>query len=82
MKTAISLPKELFDKAEVAAKKLNLSRSRFYADAIARRLEELEHTKVAARVNEAIARYGQPGDSDFAEANRQRLRRATKKERW
>ena len=45
MKTAISLPDEVFEAAERAAKKLGVSRSEFYANA----------------VREFVERYGREG---------------------
>ena len=57
MKTAISVPDEVFEAAEKAAKKLGVSRSEFYANA----------------VREFIERYGREGitetlDSVYAAA--------------
>jgi predicted transcriptional regulator len=51
MKTAISLPDDLFRKAEAAARKLRLSRSQLYAAAIAEFLERRRTSKITERLN-------------------------------
>ena len=56
MKTAVSLPDKLFDRAEVAAKKLRVSRSRLYATAIADFLERQRSRDVTRRLNEVYNR--------------------------
>jgi metal-responsive CopG/Arc/MetJ family transcriptional regulator len=52
MKTAVSLPDDLFRKAEVAAKKLRVSRSQLYATAIAEFLERSRSERVTEKLNE------------------------------
>lgn len=52
MKTAVSLPDELFLQAEAAAKKLRVSRSQLYAKAIAEFLEHTQSENVTERLNE------------------------------
>ena len=52
MKTAVSLPDDLFRKAEVAAKKLRISRSQLYATAIAEFLERSRSERMTEKLNE------------------------------
>jgi hypothetical protein len=52
VKTAISLPDDLFRKAEAAARKLRLSRSQLYAAAIGEFLERRRTSKITERLNE------------------------------
>jgi metal-responsive CopG/Arc/MetJ family transcriptional regulator len=52
MKTAVSLPDDLFRKAEIAAKKLRVSRSQLYATAIAEFLERSRSERVTEKLNE------------------------------
>jgi metal-responsive CopG/Arc/MetJ family transcriptional regulator len=63
MKTAISLPDELFERIERYCRQLKVSRSRLLADAareyLARRQEPIDATTAW---NEVIAKAGQPGD--------------------
>jgi antitoxin MazE6 len=51
MKTAVSIPDDVFEAAERAAKRAGISRSRFYAEAIRRHLEARDRQDVTARLN-------------------------------
>jgi antitoxin MazE6 len=63
MKTAISIPDDLFRAAERAAKRLGLSRSEFFQRAIAHFLERQSHVLVTEALNDV---YGpeQPAELD------------------
>lgn len=52
MKTAVSMPDELFRQAEAAARRLRLSRSELYATAIAQFIESQRTDAVTDRLNE------------------------------
>lgn len=52
MKTAVSLPDDLFQLAEAAAKQLNLSRSKLYAEAIAEYINRRRAASVTRRLDE------------------------------
>lgn len=56
MKTAISLPDDLFRLAETAARKLRMTRSQLYATAVAEFLERRRTDKVTERLNKIYAR--------------------------
>lgn len=55
MKTAISIPDDLFAVAEAASKRLGVSRSHFYARAVAAYLEEHAADGVTEKLNEVYA---------------------------
>jgi metal-responsive CopG/Arc/MetJ family transcriptional regulator len=55
MKTAISLPEDLFRLAEAAARKLKMSRSQFYATAIKEFLDRRHTAKITQRLNEVYS---------------------------
>ncbi len=55
MKTAISLPNELFDAAERVAKHLGLSRSELYQRALAKFLENQNSAAITAELNEVYS---------------------------
>ena len=55
MKTAISLPDELFQKAELAARRLRISRSEFYAKAITEFLNDQQGRSITDRLNEVYS---------------------------
>jgi predicted transcriptional regulator len=73
VKTAISIPDELFREVEVCSRRLGMSRSRLFAEAmrdyLARRRFPLDATDAW---NRAIAEAGQPGDDPAAAAFRKR----------
>jgi len=56
MKTAVSVPDDLFRRAEAAARRLRVSRSKFYATAIAEFLERRQSDAVTERLNEVYSR--------------------------
>lgn len=56
MKTAISVPDDLFRTAEAAARRLRVSRSKLYATALAEFLERRQANAVTERLNEVYAR--------------------------
>jgi metal-responsive CopG/Arc/MetJ family transcriptional regulator len=55
MKTAVSLPDELFQRAESAARKLRVSRSRLYALAIGEYLDRRRADRITRRLDEVYA---------------------------
>ena len=77
MKTAISLPDELFHQIDRCSRQLKVSRSRLLADAareyLARRRLPIDAT---AAWNEVIDEVGQPGDESAAIALRRRSKAA------
>ncbi|UUT35174.1 ribbon-helix-helix protein, CopG family [Microbacterium elymi] len=58
MKTAISLPDDVFRRVEQQVERLGVSRSAFFATAAQRYLAELDGDDVTARLDAAIARSG------------------------
>jgi len=56
MKTAISIPDTLFQEAERTAKRLRLSRSKFYTKAIAEYVNSQRSLNVTDRLNEVYGK--------------------------
>ena len=56
MKTAVSLPDELFHMAEAAARQLRISRSKLYAKAVAEFLKKQREDSITERLNEFYSR--------------------------
>lgn len=52
MKTAISIPEDIYRNAEDAAKKLGMTRSRFYSAAVADFLTRYRKEDIKAKLNE------------------------------
>ncbi len=55
MKTAVSIPDEVFEAAERAAKKLGMSRSELYANAVREFIEHYRRENVTEKLNEVYA---------------------------
>jgi metal-responsive CopG/Arc/MetJ family transcriptional regulator len=73
MKTAVSLPDDLFRQAEMAARRLKVSRSRLYARAIERFLQDRSSDEVTQRLNQVYARRPAAIDSALARAQQRSL---------
>jgi metal-responsive CopG/Arc/MetJ family transcriptional regulator len=74
MKTAISVPEDIFEQATRQAADLGISRSEFFARAARRYLDELASRSVAQQVNEALEAAGDDDSAAVAaDAGRSRL---------
>jgi predicted transcriptional regulator len=76
MKTAISLPDELFEAAEVLAEKLQMSRSRLVAVALAEYVARHRAGKVTERLDAVYGLEESRADAALRSASRRTLRRA------
>lgn len=56
MKTAISIPDDVFESADELAEKLGVSRSELYSTAVAEYLAKYKAQNVTARLNEVYAK--------------------------
>ena len=63
MKTAISVPDEVFAQAELAAKQLSLSRSELYSRALSEYLARHTDSEVTAAINAVMSEVGQPREA-------------------
>ncbi len=68
MKTAISIPDEVFDAAEDMARRLGMSRSQFYATAVRDYLEAHRSRGVTARLDQIYENADSRLDLRVAEA--------------
>ena len=79
MKTAISLPDDLFEEIDACARELKMTRSGLLAQAardfVARRRRRFDPTEAW---NRAIARAGQPGADPAARAFRRRTKQVVR----
>ncbi len=55
MKTAVSLPNDVFESADELAQRLGVSRSELYATAVAEYLAKFRSEDITARLNEVYA---------------------------
>lgn len=75
MKTAISLPDEVFDSAERLAKRLKKSRSQLYRDALAEYVARHDPAAVTAAFDRIVDEVGQQPDAFVSAAGRRALER-------
>jgi metal-responsive CopG/Arc/MetJ family transcriptional regulator len=68
MKTAISLPDDLFRMAEATARRLRVSRSELYAKAIAQFLQGQRGDAITERLNNVYSRHAAKVDSGLHRA--------------
>jgi antitoxin MazE6 len=66
MKTAISIPDPVFKAAEQFARRLGLSRSALYTQAVERYLREHRHYGVTEKLNEVYGEVDSNLDSELA----------------
>lgn len=78
MKTAISIPDEVFDEAERAAKRLGVSRSELYANAVRNYLDRHRDENITEELNQL---YGDIDSSLPPELDRMQ-HRSLGKEDW
>jgi metal-responsive CopG/Arc/MetJ family transcriptional regulator len=78
MKTAVSLPDDLFQMAEATARRLCLSRSELYAKALAEYLNCRQEDAITSRLNDLYSRHDSALDPVLHRAQMKSL----KKESW
>lgn len=76
MKTAISVPDDLFNKAEKLARKTGKSRSQIYQEALTEYLLRREPDAVTEAMDQALTDIDQGSDPWFSEAGRRALEKA------
>ena len=76
MKTAVSIPDDLFEGAERLARRTNRSRSRLFSDALKEYLARHTPDKVTQAMNRALAQIGEQEDSFVSSAARRVLERS------
>jgi len=76
MKTAVSIPDELFRRADAFARKFKKSRSQVYREALAEYLARREPNAVTAALDAVIADVGAEIDPWAAAASRAALERS------
>lgn len=75
MKIAISLPNDVFKKAERLAKRAKKSRSQLYCEALREYLARYSPDEVTEALDRVIGENGQPGDRFVALSSTQTLAR-------
>lgn len=74
VKIAISLPDEVFQRAEDAASRLGISRSEFFCTAAERWLRDLSESSITDAIDEAIGEAGDTENDAFLTEAARRLK--------
>lgn len=80
MKTAISIPDNLFRSAEITAKQLGLARSQLYVKAIREFIEHHNKEKITEKLNSLYSKKEIAGEIN--ETGLKSLREATQNDSW
>ena len=75
MKTAVSIPDDVFEDAERLARRLHTSRSKLYARALAEFVARYDDDRVTALMDEAVCEAGGQPDAFVTAAARQSMQR-------
>ena len=76
MKTAVSLPDKLFERAETVAKKLHVSRSELYKRALTGYLKTRDEEAIAQKLREVYGKIPAKVDEAFHQAQLEVMKRS------
>ena len=76
MKTAVSIPDDVFEGAERLARSTKRSRSRLFSDALKEYLARHAPEEVTDAMNRALSELGEPSDPFVSLASRRALERS------
>ncbi len=76
MKIAVSVPDDVFEKAEQLARRMKRSRSEVYSRALAEYVARHVPDRVTEAMDRALAEIGEPGDQFVRAASRRVLKRS------
>ncbi|OOV42157.1 ChpI protein [Leptospira kirschneri serovar Pomona] len=82
MKTAISIPDELFKTAEKTAKKLGIPRSQLFAKALEEFIQSHSKESVTEKLNKIYNRKSKELKSNIADLSVELLRKSLKNDSW
>ncbi|MEK7828247.1 MAG: ribbon-helix-helix domain-containing protein [Deltaproteobacteria bacterium] len=82
MKTAISIPDEIFRKADEAAKEYNYSRSELFTLAVKEFLEKIKSKRLLEAINEAYSEPEAPEETSLREKGKKYYSRKVLKGRY
>ena len=80
MKTAVSIPDDVYEQAEKAARQLGVPRSRLITRALREFLRNHEASQITQRLNEAHEETQLDGDTESVSV--ENLRRLTRDDTW
>ncbi len=81
MKTAISIPDNLFNDAEITARQLGLARSQLYVKAIKEFIEHHDKDRITKKLN-SLYSDSVTTEEEFIDIGIHSLRKATRNDSW
>jgi metal-responsive CopG/Arc/MetJ family transcriptional regulator len=78
MKVAISIPDDVFNAGEKASRRMGVSRSRFYAEAVREYAKEHSGAEITRRLNQVYPADADEAEGELPDGSLEVLRR----ERW
>lgn len=82
MKTAISLPDDLFARAERTAKQLGIPRSQLFAQAVREYLSRHDPESITTRINESLEHEHAGLDATLTDMQSETINRMNNDESW
>ena len=82
MKTAISIPDELFNKVDELAAELHLSRSQIFTDAVIEYLKRQQNLKILEAINTVYSDDETDEEKRFREEGKKHYAGLLKDEKW
>jgi metal-responsive CopG/Arc/MetJ family transcriptional regulator len=76
MKTAVSIPDDVFESAEAFARRTKKSRSQLFSDAVREYIARHGQEEITEAMNRVCAELGQPEDAFVSAASRRTLERS------
>ena len=82
MKTAVSLPDDLFEKVEELAEELHLSRSRIFAEAVQDYIAKRKNEEILRTLNTVYSEAETEAEKTLRKYSKKRYARTLKAEKW
>ncbi|XDD49683.1 ChpI protein [Leptospira sp. WS92.C1] len=82
MKTAISIPDELFKTAEKTAKKLGIPRSQLFAKALEEFIQSHSKESITEKLNKVYSSKSKETKNNIADLSVESLRKSLKNDSW
>jgi len=82
MKTAISLPDQLYEEAERTAQSLGIPRSQLFAKALEEFISFHKRENITERLNRVYSHVNQEENSEISNIGLESLRNLTKNDTW
>jgi len=82
MKTAISIPDDLFKTAEKAAKRMGIPRSQLFARALEEFIQSQSKNSVTEKLNQVYKKDSRKSKEDISNSSVEFLRKSLKNDAW